>query len=72
MDYDTINEQWEQIILEKASIALTDAAYEKFGEPQDAYDCEIMDHWMSLKICAGWMDRKMDELWEMLPQGPQA
>ena len=72
MDYDTINEQWEEIILEKASVALLALAHKKFGEPQDDYDWQIMDHWMSLKICAGWMDRKMEKLWARIPEGPQA
>ena len=72
MDYDTINEQWEEIILEKASAALTDAAYKKFGKPQDAYDDAIMERWMDIKIASGWIDRKMEKLWAMIPEGPQA
>ena len=70
MDYDAINEAWDEMILEKASALLTDAAYEKFGEPQDAFDSAIIEDWCTRQIAAGWMDQKMDELWELVPDGP--
>ena len=69
------NEIIAESIYESALELLGELANETFGEDQLPKEFPLvgwmtMDEWCTYMISVGWVDRKMEELYEGYPEGP--